>query len=424
MKNKALKRCFTGFIMLYGIIPLAAQDTIHITLPQAESLFLQKNLPLLAEKYNIDIAKAQVAQAKLFNNPTLTISGNLYDPDQKKIFNISNGNGQYDFAIQQLIRLAGKRNKEIKLLETATALSDNKFYELLRTLRYSLRSSFYVIYYLQRSLSAYDNQVTTLVKLDNAYDSLQLKGIVTLRDALRIRSLLYSLKAEQVTLQNQLNDQLATFQLLLQSDKTYFIAEKEKDAPLASIEQLSLQSLIDTAYANRNDLKFLQNSIFYSQQNYILQKALAKPDLTLGAEFDKRGSFVNNASFLSMAIDLPFFNRNQGNIKAARFNIEQQKILTDQQKQTVENDVEAAWLRLLNTDKMLRSLDPAFETQFQKLLEGITDNFQKKNISLVEFADFCESYKNNVLQLNQLQNERAQAIESLQFAVGKNLFKN
>jgi len=412
-----------GLLMLNMSFPVFAQDTVRISLPEAEKQFLKNNLSLLAERYNIDIAKAQVIQARLFDNPTITVSGSLYDPDQKKYFNVSNTNGQYDIALQQLVRLAGKRNKEVKLAETSRVLSENKFSELLRTLQYSLRSNFYALYYLQQSENAYGKEISSLERLNSAYESLLAKGIVTLKDAVRIKSLLYSLKAEQTSLQNQLNDQQASMELLLQANKTYFIADQENaDLSLSPIGKYDLQSLIDTAYANRTDLRLAENSITYANQNYGLQKALAKPDLTIGAEFDKRGSFVNNASFLTLGMDLPFFKRNQGNIKAAKFEVMQSKTLADLQKQTVENDVQTAWSKLLNTDRMLHSIDPGFETEFEKLLEGVTLNFQKKNISLVEFTDFYQSYKENVLQLNQLYNDRMQAIESLQFAVGKKLF--
>jgi len=157
----------------------------------------------------------------------------------------------------------------------------------------------------------------------------------------------------------------------------------------------------------------------YNQQNYALQKSLRVPDLTLGAEFDKRGSYINNASFLNAAIDLPFFNRNQGNIKAAKISIDQSKTQLELQRQTVENDVQKAYVKLLTTNKMLQSFDPGFRSQFQRLMDGVTDNFLKRNISLIDFTDFVESYKNNVLQLNQLQNDRMQAIEALNFSIGK-----
>jgi len=90
----------------------------------------------------------------------------------------------------------------------------------------------------------------------------------------------------------------------------------------------------------------------------------------------------------------------------------------------VENDVRRAYAKALTSDNMLRYVDTGFKDQYERLLEGITDNFQKKNISLVEFTDFYESYKNNILQFNQLENERMQAIEALQFSIGKNIFPN
>lgn len=414
---------FVMVLMCFTAMPVFAQDTVRISLPEAEKQFLQKNLSLLAEKYNIDITRAAVVQARLYNNPTLALSGNLYDPKNNRVFNVSNTSGQYDIAIQQLIRMAGKRNKEIMLAETNTKLSENRFFDLLRTLRYSLRSNFYELCYLQRSLAAYQEQISSLEKMSNAYDVLQAKGVVTLKDAVRIRSLLYSLLAERTELQNQESDLQASLQLLLQNNKAWFIADAAKDDITSQqLQQLNLQQLIDTAYANRYDLLLAQNNLLYSNQNYRLQKALAKPDITLGGEFDKRGSFVDNASFLTVGIDLPFFHRNQGNIKAAKISIDQSKVQLNLQQQTVENDVQKAYTKLLNTAKMLQAIDPHFYEQFEHLLQGVTENFQKKNISLIEFTDFYESYKKNILQFNQLQNQQAQAFEALQFAVGKTIF--
>jgi len=417
--------CFIGLLFLCTPKAAKAQDTVHITLPEAEEQFIQKNLSLLAGKYNIDIAKAQVIQAKVYNNPTLSLNGNIYNPQLHKVFDVSNKTGQYDIGIQQVIRLAGKRNKEIKLAETAVTLSQNQFFDLLRTLRYSLRSEFYNIIFLQRSITGYEQQIASLQKMSAAYDQLQLKGVVTLKDAVRIKSLLYSLRAEQSGFINQLNDAEAALQLLLQNNKAYYVARVDKD-PVQSVtvNQFSMQALLDTAFENRYDLKASESSFLLSKQNYTLQKALAKTDLTIGADFDKRGSFVDNASFVTVAFDLPFFKKNQGNIKAAKISIEQSKTGVDLARQIVENDVQRAYTKVLNTDKMLQSIDPDFKNQFEKLLQGVNDNFQKKNISLVEFTDFNESYKNYMLQLNQLENDKMQAIETLHFAIGKTIFNN
>lgn len=422
MKLKSIRLwCFCAWL-LFNTLQSVAQDTVRITMPQAEKIFAEKNLLLLAGKYNISIANAQLMQAKLYNNPNVAISANLYNPVDNKLLDVSNRTGQYSIDIQKVIRIAGKRNKEIKLAETSVLLSENNFFDLLRTLRYSLRSNFYSGYYLQNSIQSYTQQIALLQKISAAYDDLKSKGIVSLRDAVRIKSLLYALQAEQVSLQNQLQDIQSELQTLLHSSNVQYVFVKpSEDEFSVSVKQLTMQALLDTAYANRYDLKLARNSIVYSEQNLALQKAMAKPDITLGGQFDKRGSFVDNASFITASIDLPFFNRNQGNIKAAKLAVEQTKIAASQQQSMLEAEVQKAYMKLLNSNKMIQSIDVFFNNEFEKLMRGVADNFQKKNISLIEFTDFIESYKNNVLQLNQLLNERAQAAESLNYATGKTI---
>ncbi len=185
-----------------------------------------------------------------------------------------------------------------------------------------------------------------------------------------------------------------------------------------------LPQLIDSAIINRRDLKLAQQTLVFNQQNYSLQKALAVPDITLGAQYDRRGGFVDNATYFTVAVPLPFFNRNQGNIKAAKINIEQSKTSLQLQQDKVVNEVQSAYIKAISTSKMIQSFDPTFIAQLHKLLQSVTENFQRKNISLLEFTDFYESYKSNIVQFNQLRSDKMQAIEALQFSVGKNLFDN
>lgn len=409
--------CMT--VLLPGAIA-RAQDTLHITLQAAEQQFLQNNLSILSAKFDITVAQAEIIQARLYNNPNVEVSGNLYNPDLRKYADISNRTGQYVIVVEQLITLAGKRNKQVKLATTNARIAEYQFYDLLRTLRYSLRSNYFAIQHRYRSRAAYQVQINTLQQLNNAYSDLQAKGVVTLKDAVRIRSLLYTLQAEQTALDNELNDLQADLQLLLGDNKHFYLpVDSSTEAPL---QQFPLQSLVDSAYNNRFDLKAADAYTIGTRQNLELQKALRTPDLQLGFEFDKRGAHVDNATFLHAAMDLPFFNRNQGNIKAAKAQVEQSKAQHQQQQLTVENEVQRAYVKALNTDRMLDSFDPAFRQQFDRLLQGITENFQKKNISLLEFTDFYESWRDNVLLLNQLHNEKDQAREALNFAIGKTLF--
>ena len=55
------------------------------------------------------------------------------------------------------------------------------------------------------------------------------------------------------------------------------------------------------------------------------------------------------------------------------------------------------------------------------LNEEMLKNFEKKNISLIEFLDYYDAYKENVVQLNNLLYNRINAFENINFSVGKDI---
>ncbi len=89
-----------------------APETLQLTIAQADSLFLKQNLLLLANQYQVNASKALIQQARLWDNPTVTAEINLYNPDKQRYFD-AGPNGQKIVTVQQLIYLAGKRNKRI-----------------------------------------------------------------------------------------------------------------------------------------------------------------------------------------------------------------------------------------------------------------------------------------------------------------------
>ncbi|MNF17884.1 hypothetical protein D3C80_2216560 [compost metagenome] len=49
-------------------------------------------------------------------------------------------------------------------------------------------------------------------------------------------------------------------------------------------------------------------------------------------------------------------------------------------------------------------------------------NFQKRNVSLLEFTDFMESYNQAIIQLNELKKKVVLAGEELNSTINKDLF--
>jgi cobalt-zinc-cadmium efflux system outer membrane protein len=70
MKQRAILFFFIG--IMTGI--LQAQT---LTLKDAGQLFLKQNLSLIAARYDMDIAQAQVLQARLFENPVISLEQNV-----------------------------------------------------------------------------------------------------------------------------------------------------------------------------------------------------------------------------------------------------------------------------------------------------------------------------------------------------------
>ena len=400
------------------------QDTLKLNLHQAEELFIKNNLQLLAQKYSIDSAKANIITAKIFDNPQFSVGTGLYDQSTNKFFDNTDGNREVAMQLSQLIKTAGKRNKNIQLAKTGVAITEYQFSDLLRTLEYTLRNDFYNIYYLQQTQKVYDIEITSLQKTSTAYAEQVAKGNIAQLDLLRIQSQQYNLQAELVTLQNNIDDVQSEFKLLLRAKAaTYIVPISElKDDQQKPVAAIPLQSLIDSAYQNRNDLKIAGANVTFNQQNLALQKALAVPDLNIDFGYDRLGSYVKNYNSIGLDFTLPFFNRNQGNIKQAKTGILSSQVQLQSTQDAVESQVANAYLGAVRAEKLLNSFDQKFEENNSHMVEEVTKNFEKHNISLLEFTDFYDSYKQNVVQLNNLRYNRISQLEQLNFTTGTRIF--
>jgi cobalt-zinc-cadmium efflux system outer membrane protein len=236
-----------------------------------------------------------------------------------------------------------------------------------------------------------------------------------------LQSFLITLQTEESDIRNQIADNETTLRILLAENTTRFIEPSLDENQLINLNLtgLNLENLISSANENRPDLKIQEASTRLASANLSLQKALAKPDVTVGYSYDRAGSYVNNYHALTVSMGLPFFNKNQGNIKAAENQIEANKQYLAQTSNQLENEVLQAYTKAQEGENLFRKIDPNYQASFEKLIGGVLENYQKRNLTLIEFTDFLESYKNTVSQLNTLQSNRMQAFENLNFVVGK-----
>jgi len=399
-------------------------DSLSVTVDAADSRFLSKNLSLLAQQYNIDVQKAQVIQAKLYPNPNVAIAQLTYNKDSKSVLPFGK-NGEFTGQVSQLILLAGKRNKSVKLAQANVALSEAQFMDLIRTLKYALHSDFYNLYYLQKSAKVYGDEITSLQNVVAAFKEQVAQGNISQKEYVRVKAQLYSLLSEHNDLVNQMNDIQSELRLLMMdSTKAAYVPAVQDEAIVAyKPDSYPLETLVDSAFQNRTDLKIAKANTEINRLNLNYQKALAVPDLTAMANYDQQGGYINHQVQVGLAMDLPFFSRNQGNIKAAKTSIDIAKINEDNTQATVQENVYRALQKAYDMDKMYRSVDTSFADDFQKMQQQVLTNYQKRNIGLLDFLDFYDSYKQNVLQTNQLLYNKMQSLEDINYYTATNFFK-
>lgn len=407
------------FFLVKNVAAQSNIDTVQLPFPAAEKIFLQNNLSLLAGKYNIDVNKALIQQAKLWDNPVLSTDQNLYD-QQGGFFKHNSETGTFYVQVMQLIRTAGKRNKAVQIATDNTTISQQQFEDLLRTLRYVLKNDLLEVNHLLKIKKVYVKEIEEVNKLVKGMD-LQLQiGNVSVKDNLRIKALLFSLQNELVSADAQLISLQSEIKLLLNNNETKFIAPtlEYKFGELTTALIPNTDSLVQIALSNRPDAKIAQTSVALQNHNLIYQKALAKADISVGTEFDQRSSYAPNYVGLAVSLPLNIFNRNQGNIAAAKFTIQQQQAIADQTYAKIKNDIQSAITKFLFYQGVNNRQQLDFSQQYDALFANMLKSYEQRQMSLLEFIDFMDAYKDNKLKLVDQHNGLIHAIEDLNYAVG------
>ena len=400
----------------------APGDTLKLTVKQVEGQFIKNNLQLIIQHYNIDNASAQVITARLFPNPDFSFANGIYAN------NATDGPAykEQSFSISQLFTTAGKRNKNIQLAKIGVEQTKYQFFDLLRTLKFTLRSDFYNVYYQRQSAMVYNEEISSLNKTLTAYKEQYTKGNIAENELLRIQAQLYSLQVEYNNLITGIDTTESQLKLLLRiPPRTAIDPQVTQELPGKEIlTSVPYQQLLDSAYVNRYDLRYSKVTVDYNNMNLDLQKATAVPDVSFSLNYDKLGGYGTNFLGAGIEFNLPFFTRTQGAIKQAKIAVDQSKVQLQSQQNQVESDVAVNYKIAAVQEKLYNSFDPKFKQDFTHLVEEVYKNYEKRNISLLEFLDYYDTYKTNTLLMNGLLLSRVTSLEQLNYVTGTPFFNH
>jgi len=406
----------------------AQTDTLYISTAQAEDLFIRQNLQLIAEKLNIDIANAAIIQAKLWPNPTISIQDvNLWMTDSQRNGEVEvippltgriGRNTQFAIGIEQDILTGGKRRKLVEMERVSRDIAEQYFEELLRSLKVELRNAGTEMLYLQKYMKVLENQRKNLEALIANYRNQVEQGNVSRSELLRLQASLLEIRSEINDLQKGINQQQKDLKILLNISEPVYIILKSNGLHIKPPESLSIGNLFDLADTTRPDIKRAMFQMEYSGIALRYERALRKPDLAFSATYDRAGGVVNNFVGFGVSMDIPFLNRNQGNIKAAQISLRQSQTLVEQKQLEIRNEIIHALQNYTLVFDFNRQINNEFITDLDEMQESYTRNFIQRNIGIVEFLDFFDAYKQNKRTALEAQKDVLISFEELQYAVG------
>ena len=397
---------------------VAQEGVVRLSLDDALERFAACNMSLIAERYHVDMEEAQVTQAQVFENPVVSFEQNVYNRNNGKYFDLGK-EGEAVVEIEQLIYIAGQRNKRVRLEKLNKEMAVYQFEEVIRTLRGELKEKFVDLYYTRKSLSVYDREIGYLSTVLDVYKEQNAKGNVSLLEKSRIQALLLSLKQERNGISNEA--------VALEGDLRLLLGLKREEVPEplfdeSALDRIELEKLplaeLSARMAGRPDLKQAEAGIRASEADVRLQRSLAFPEVSLKGAYDRAGNFCNNYFAIGLSVSVPLFNRNQGNIKSARLSVLRNNTLAEQARRQADNELFACYTKLAKALELYRSSDYELERDFDRIIEGVNAGFRKRNISLLEFIDYYEAYKETCLQLYEMKRDVVMAAEGLNTIVG------
>jgi len=424
---KIIKIILLCILVLLCKHEVLAQDTLKITIEQAEKQFLEKNLQLLAKRYNIAIVDAAIVQAKVLNNPTIGVGDiNFWHPNAAEEIEVTPatwGNGIiFSVELEQVIRTAKKRKKLMDLEKVSKEIAIQEFELFLLSLKTELRTILYETIYLQSYLGVMKMQEESINYLVEIHKKQASAGNVAKSELIRLQSSLIELEAEANEIQTELNNQHKKLKVLLNIAPGMEITVLPSDITIKSPDEILLVDLFEMAKNSRPEFLLSDLDIKYYEKLLVYEKAQRLPDIALSLNYDRYGGVWKNFVGIGISLDIPIFDRNQGNIKTAKLNIEQSNYNAEHQKNIIQQEI----VEFYNNYKMnyrfyRKHTDSDFSEDLDNMFEVYSRNLLSRNISMFEYIDFMDAYRTTKQAILMAKKNLNTSFSELQFSVNNEI---
>jgi cobalt-zinc-cadmium efflux system outer membrane protein len=179
---------------------------------------------------------------------------------------------------------------------------------------------------------------------------------------------------------------------------------------------LGLPDLQAKALANRPDLRAAQQGVTAARSQYQLARANGKRDLNSTFQYSHVAGL--NTGDLLFTMEIPIFDRNQGEIARTHYAITQFDETAREAEETVLTDVRNAYESLQTNGKIVELYQKGYLKQSQDSRDISAYAYQRGAASLLDFLDAERSYRATQLAYRQSLAAYMVSVEQLRQAVG------
>jgi outer membrane protein, heavy metal efflux system len=416
-----------GLVLLWLCTPVPAMAQVagatgppmtRITMEDAVRLTLERNQTLRAQRLDVDESKADEITAGLKPNPTLDSTASsvpLFSPGQLTWANLK-GNQSYAETLGYLFERGGKRNNRMLVASDTTNVTARTVADAGRQLEFQARQAFIAVLLSKSTLALAQEDLSNFSSfVDISRDRLN-AGDIAEGDFLKI--VLQKLQVEQDASAAELSviqskaglRQLVGFETVSED----FDVTGELGYVKASV---SLDDLKRDALAARPDLLAAQGGVQLARDSQALALSDRARDVTGSAEYDRDGT-ANTVAF-GVSIDLPFHDRNQGNIARSAIAVRQASETESAARAAVLTDVVTAYAALQTNEKIVALYQSGYLDQGRQSLEITTYVYQQGAGSLLDVLDAERTYRATELAYRQALAAHMTSVQQLNFVVGR-----
>jgi len=400
-------------LLLFGRSCLG-QSVSRINLEQAIQLALQHNHALRATRTQVQQNQAQETTAAIRPNPVFLLNG-LFLPFTAATAENFNTVSEFDLGVGYTFERGNKRQRRIAAAKEQTAVTQSQVGDAERGVVFNV-SQQYVNALLAKA--NVDLATQNLNSFQQTVDIGQIQykaGQISEGDLLKIQLQLLQFQTDKSQAALNLVQALAALRQLVGYDSVTADYDVEGVLEYQPVN-LGLADIQAKALTTRPDLRAAQQGVTAARSQHQLALANGKRDFTTVFQYSHVSGL--NTGDLLFSMDIPIFDRNQGEIARTRYAISQFDETARETEETVLTDVRDAYEGLQTNQKIVQLYVNGYLKQSLDSRDISAYAYQRGAASLLDFLDAERSYRATQLAYRQALAAYMVSLEQLRQAVG------